>query len=227
MQARDYPLYHLLLAQIQRQRKENDAALASLQAAMDRSSKMQLSQSDKATAYLELFHVLMAKDKKDDAGELIRDALAEMRGSPQEGSLLLAHADYLLDNNELDVALEQLKLVPHSHTHYMKAHEKMADIYLNRLKDEQLYLNCYREIARQEPTLDNLSLLGDAYLALHQVEAAIAAYEEALKIEPRHSQLASKIGRALVLTHQYTKALNYYKDALKESSNHVCNLFLF
>lgn len=180
-----------------------------------------MNQSDKTSAYLELFHVLMAMDKKTDAGELIRDALTEMQGTSQEGSLLLAYADYLLDSNELDGALQQLKLVPQSHTHYMKAHEKMADIYLNRLKDEQLYLNCYREIARQEPTLDNLTLLGDAYLALHLVEAAIAAYEEALKMEPRHLQLASKIGKALVLTHQYTKALSYYKDALKESSNNV------
>lgn len=211
----------MLLAQIHRQRKENDAALASLQVAMNISSKIQMNQSDKTSAYLELFHVLMAMDKKTDAGELIRDALTEMQGTSQEGSLLLAYADYLLDSNELDGALQQLKLVPQSHTHYMKAHEKMADIYLNRLKDEQLYLNCYREIARQEPTLDNLTLLGDAYLALHLVEAAIAAYEEALKMEPRHLQLASKIGKALVLTHQYTKALSYYKDALKESSNNV------
>ena len=124
----------MLLAQIHRQRKENDAALASLQVAMNISSKIQMNQSDKTSAYLELFHVLMAMDKKTDAGELIRDALTEMQGTSQEGSLLLAYADYLLDSNELDGALQQLKLVPQSHTHYMKAHEKMADIYLNRLK---------------------------------------------------------------------------------------------
>ena len=177
---RDHPLYHLLNAHIQRSRKENEAALSSLEVSMNligmrpsstaaKRSKIQLSRSDRADLYLQLFHVLMALGKKEQAGEVIRDALDEMRGSSQEGLLLLAQVDYLLDNDDVDGALQQLKSLPRSHWQYMKAHEKMADIYLNRLKDEQLYLNCYREIARQEPTLDNLMLLGDAYLALHQV----------------------------------------------------------
>ena len=77
---------------------------------------------------------------------------------------------------------------------------------------------------RQQPTVRNLTLLGDAHLALHQVDLAVSAYEEALKMEPRHSQLAAKIGSALILTHQYTKALNYYKDALRDNTQ--ANSFL-
>lgn len=98
----------------------------------------------------------------------------------------------------------------------------MADIYLHRLQDEALYVQSYKEIVNQQPSVRNLSLLGDAYLALHKVDQAVIAYEEALKLEPRNSRLASKIGAALVLTHQYTKALNYYKDALRnnDSSGH-------
>lgn len=93
-----------------------------------------------------------------------------------------------------------------------------SDIYLNRLHDEALYLQCYRDIARQQPDVRNLTMLGDAHLALHQVDPAVVAYEEALKLEPRNSRLASKIGAALVLTHQYTKALNYYREALRDTS---------
>ena len=95
----------------------------------------------------------------------------------------------------------------------------MADIYLHRLHDEALYLQCYRDIVRELPTVRNLTLLGDAHLSLHQVDQAVSAYEEALKVEPRNFQLASKIGAALVLTHQYTKALNYYKDALRSDDS--------
>ena len=92
------------------------------------------------------------------------------------------------------------------------------------MQDESLYLQCYRDIVHYQPTVRNLTLLGDAHLALHQVDLAVAAYEEALKMEPRHSLLAGKIGSALILTHQYTKALNYYKDALRDSTQ--ANSFL-
>lgn len=127
-----------------------------------------------------------------------------------------------MNEGDIDGALLKLKSLPDSHPQHLKAREKMANIYLHRLHDEALYLQCYRDIVRQLPTVRNLTLLGDAHLALHQVDQAISAYEEALKLEPRNHKLASKIGAALVLTHQYTKALNYYKDALRsdDSSAH-------
>lgn len=127
-----------------------------------------------------------------------------------------------MDEDDIDGALLKLKSLPENHPQHLKAHEKMADIYLHRLHDEALYLQCYLDIVRQQPTVRNLVLLGDAHLALHQVDQAVTAYEEGLKLEPRNFRIASKIGAALVLTHQYTKALNYYKDALRseESSAH-------
>ena len=68
-QVRDRPLYHLLLAKVQRLRKEHEAALASLRVAMIQSGmrssgtgvkppKFPFGLQEKAAAYLELFHVL-------------------------------------------------------------------------------------------------------------------------------------------------------------------------
>jgi tetratricopeptide repeat protein 21B len=216
-QVRDHPLYHLLLARIQRlHKKDYEAALASLRNALVLSGMRPSSSGglkrppkahffslqEKATAYIELFHVLMASDKKAEAGHVIQEALQELRGTTQEGLVLLAQVDYLLNEDDIESALNRLRSLPASHPQYLKAHEKMALIYLHRLRDEHNYLKCYKEIARQQPNVANLTNLGDAHLVLHQADLAVSAYEEALKLEPRNSKLASKIGAALVLTHQ-------------------------
>lgn len=230
---RDHPLYHLLLARIQRQKNDMDAALASLRMAMVASGmrpsasnaslmkqvKGNFSQPEKATTYIELFQVLMAMGKKVEAGQVIEEALQELRNSSQEGLVLLAQVDYLLDKDDIESALNRLRSLPASHPQYLKAHQKIADIYLDRLHDERNYLKCYEEIARQEPNAIHLTMLGDAHLVLHQADLAVSAYEQALKLEPRNYGVASKIGAALVLTHQYTKALNYFKDALRDPAN--------
>lgn len=53
-------------------------------------SKYPFTLSEKAVTYLELFHVLMDSDKKEDAGQIIQEALHELRETPQEGVILLA-----------------------------------------------------------------------------------------------------------------------------------------
>lgn len=53
-------------------------------------SKYSFSIGEKASTYLELFHVLMDSGKKEDAGQVILEALQELQGTPQEGLILLA-----------------------------------------------------------------------------------------------------------------------------------------
>lgn len=97
--------YHLLLAKVQRQKKETDAALSSIRMAMILSgmrqssagvkrSKYPFSLGEKAATYLELFHVLMDCGKKEDAGQVIEEAFHELQGTPQEGLVLLAQVLY-------------------------------------------------------------------------------------------------------------------------------------
>lgn len=45
-------------------------------------------------------------------------------------------------------------------------------------------------------------------------DLAIEAYKQALRLNPRDSLLATKLGRAYVKTHQYAKAINYYCEAV-------------
>lgn len=93
--------YHLLLARIHRQRKENDAALSSIRTAMilsgmrpssagTKRSKFPFTVSEKASVYLELFHVLSSCGQKEEAGQVIQEAVHELQGTSQEGLIILA-----------------------------------------------------------------------------------------------------------------------------------------
>lgn len=82
------------------------------------------------------------------------------------------------------------------------------------------YLNFYfRQIVDKAPTPSSYVLLGDAYMAIQEPERALEIYEQAVKRNPRDSQLAAKMGQALQKTHQYGKAINYYKEAVKNEDN--------
>ena len=85
--------------------------------------------------------------------------------------------------------------------------------------DQRMFARCYKDLAKRNPGEQSQILLGDAYLKIMQPEDAIVAFEEALKLNPSNSALASKIGKALVLTHDYDRAVAYYEAALSHSPN--------
>lgn len=87
---------------MQRQKKEVDTALSSIRMAMILSgmrpssagvkrSKYPFNLGEKANTYLELFHILMDSGQKEDAGQVIQEAMRELQGTSQEGLILLAH----------------------------------------------------------------------------------------------------------------------------------------
>ena len=49
---------------------------------------------------------------------------------------------------------------------FIKAKEKMAEIYLHHRKDKRMYAQCYRQIVEKTPTAQTYILLGDAYMAI-------------------------------------------------------------
>lgn len=234
---RDWPAYHVLQARVHRHRADPESALSSLATAMSmagmrpssggriRTKGPPLNMEDKATVYLELFHTLLASGRKDEAGRIIDEASHQLKGSRYEGSIILAHVDYMVHDGDVEASLQQLQMIEASHPLYPVARSRMADIYLHQLRDERNYVRCFSDVARHQPTAANLTLLADAHVAVHQTDLAVATYEEALKLEPRNGVLATKIGSALIATHQYAKAINYYKDALRDPGNPVsCGL---
>ena len=85
--------------------------------------------------------------------------------------------------------------------------------------DKAAFAKCYRDLVTRNPGEQSQLLLGEAYLRIQQPEDAIEAFEEALKLNPSNSALASKIGKALVLTHDYERAVAYYEAALSHAPN--------
>ncbi len=127
----------MLLARVQRLRKENEAALGSLRLAMmlsgmrpssagSKRSKHPFTPAEKTVTYLELFYVMTAAGQKEEAGQVIQEALAELKGTSQEGLILLAQVDYFLNEDDIEGALLKLKSLPVSHPQYIKAREKMV-----------------------------------------------------------------------------------------------------
>ena len=104
----------MLLARVQRLRKENEAALGSLRLTMmlsgmrpssagTKRSKHPFTSAEKTATYLELFHVMTAAGQKEEAGQVILEALAELKGSSQEGLIILAQVDYLLIEGNIKI----------------------------------------------------------------------------------------------------------------------------
>ncbi|CAH3194049.1 unnamed protein product [Porites evermanni] len=145
----------------------------------------------------------------------MQDALEEFGGTPEEVRVQISNADLVLKNGDIEQALTILRQITPQQSYYIKAKEKMADIYLHHRKDKRLYASVYRELVDKNPSAHTCLLLGDAYMSIQEPEKAIEVYETALKKNPRDGALASKIGQALVKTHHYGKAINYYEAALK------------
>ncbi|RDD45285.1 Tetratricopeptide repeat protein 21B [Trichoplax sp. H2] len=227
---RDSPSYHLIKARILKKNNEYEEALKILKTAMNvsgvrksdsankKSKAPPISISDRASIFLELVEVHITLKQQPEAAKVMQDALHEFANTSEESRLNIANADLALGRGDIDQALSILRSITPSHPFYVKARERMADIYLNYRKDKRLYASCYRELAEQEANPQTYLLLGDAYMSIQEPEKAIDAFEAALRKNPHDASLVSKIGQALFKTHQYIKAVNYYETAIKSNN---------
>lgn len=55
----------------------------------------------------------------------------------------------------------------------------------------------------QHPGFETSLMLGEALMSIQEPEKAIKAFENALEINPKDSDLACRIAEALVTTHEY------------------------
>jgi len=225
-EVRNHPLYHLIKARVQKKMGHPDESVSTMRAAMNlpgvkkavaksQGKKVAISLNDRATVYLELVDAHMEAGQLHEATKVMQDALDEFQGTSEEVRVQISNADLVLKNGDKEQALAILRQITPEQSYYIKAKEKMAEIYLYHRKDKRLYASVYRELVDKNPSSHTCLLLGDAYMSIQEPEKAIEVYETALKRNPRDGALASKIGQALVKTHHYGKAINYYEAALK------------
>ncbi|XP_023227553.1 tetratricopeptide repeat protein 21B-like [Centruroides sculpturatus] len=225
---RDHIQFHLIKARIQKEQKQFEEALKTLQAGMivagikatsanKKKPKQEISVNDKVSLYLEIADTHRQLDQQHEAAKIMQDAINEFHGTPEEVRITVANADLALARGDVELALNVLRNIGSDQPYYLQAREKMADIYLNHRKDRRLFASCYREVVEKFPTVQSYLMLGDAYMNIQEPERAIEVYEQALKKNPRDSVLARKIGQALIKTHHYEKAVTYYKAAIKTS----------
>ncbi|KAF7708887.1 tetratricopeptide repeat protein 21B isoform X2 [Silurus meridionalis] len=176
-----------------------------------------ISRSERVSFFLELADALRLNGEQHEATKVIQDAMWQFKDTPEEVRVMIANVDLALAKDNIDAALNALGNIIPGEPIYIHAKEKMACIYLERLRNKRLYIACYREISKHLPGLYSTVLLGDAFMKIQEPDKAIKVYQEAVKMAPNDATLAKKIGQALVRTHQYDKAVNYYETALNTS----------
>lgn len=65
---------------------------------------------------------------------------------------------------DLKKALKMLKKVDASNPNFVEAKKKMAEIYLDELKDRKSYTRCYMEILDADATISNYKMVGSALM---------------------------------------------------------------
>ncbi|CAL4107788.1 unnamed protein product, partial [Meganyctiphanes norvegica] len=229
-EVREQPTYHLVRARVLKKQGQYEEAIKTLKACLNISNtrptttkgsrnKAEMTLPDRVSVFLELCDCYRLNNNPTEASNVMNQAMTEFQGTGEEVRLNIASADLALMRGETDHALAMLRAIGPEQTYYMQARDKMASIYLNHLKDKRMFASCYREVVEKNPTPQSFLLLGDAYMSIQEPDRAIEVYEQALKRNPRDSQLACRMGQALVKTHQYGKAINYYKDAIKSGNS--------
>uniref|UniRef100_A0A182WY98 Tetratricopeptide repeat protein 21B n=1 Tax=Anopheles quadriannulatus TaxID=34691 RepID=A0A182WY98_ANOQN len=248
---RENPMYHLLYGMIQKHQQQYEDALKSFTAAMGLcgisatvggggtplsastpakaaagSDGQQLNIADRLTLYLEVIETQQKLNQHTEALKLLELVSAEFGGTSEEGRLVLAMADFYLQQGNQTKAIELLKRMQPNQPYYVQAKTKMAYIYLHQRKDRLAFSQCFRELVANCPSASSYLMLGDAYMSIQEPDDAIKAYREAIRQSPHDALLASKLGRAYVRTHQYQKAIAYYQEAILHPENYPLKLDL-
>ena len=234
-QIRENPYFLMIKGEIELQSQDNEAALATLEAAYSlpivktgkpgrgkkadpKVASQMLSFTDKERCKL---HVLLAKayivnGRVTDAKNVMDEAIKNFSGTAEEGTVLMTNAELSVASGDIKKALSILKAVDKTSQYFVDAKKLMAEIYLTNLLDRRHYAQCYMELIEANPTYENYKLLGDAFMAVQEPEDAGEAYKQALQLNPSDSDLIRKIGNALIATHDYNQAMAFYEQLLQD-----------
>ncbi|XP_054721397.1 tetratricopeptide repeat protein 21B-like [Uloborus diversus] len=217
--------YLLIKAEIQKQQELLKDAIETLMFAksialsekpkMSQLQDRKISLAKRMNLYEELIQVFCDLHKFAEAKEAMKEADFLFRDTPEQDRLRFVCSYFALASNDIDAALKLLEEITPDKPCFLEAVQKRAEIYLKYKKNRIKFVNCYREAAKEKRSPETLNLLGDSYMKIEEPERALEAYEQALKLYPKDSDLARKIGTTLVKTHNYEKAVTYYKAAIK------------
>ncbi|XP_055237286.1 tetratricopeptide repeat protein 21A isoform X16 [Gorilla gorilla gorilla] len=224
-QVRDHPLYHLIKARALNKAGDYPEAIKTLKMVIKLPAlkkeegrkflRPSVQPSQRASILLELVEALRLNGELHEATKVMQDTINEFGGTPEENRITIANVDLVLSKGNVDVALNMLRNILPKQSCYMEAREKMANIYLQTLRDRRLYIRCYRELCEHLPGPHTSLLLGDALMSILEPEKALEVYDEAYRQNPHDASLASRIGQAYVKAHQYTEALDLQSRILK------------
>lgn len=68
----------------------------------------------------------------------------QFKDTPEEVRVMVANVDLVLAKDNIGAALSTLGNIMPSESIYIHAKKKMASIYLERLRNRNLYITCYR-----------------------------------------------------------------------------------
>ncbi|CAJ1365471.1 unnamed protein product [Effrenium voratum] len=213
---RSHPLYYLVKAEVLSAAGEVDQASKLLEQAMalpgvksdSKKSAVQLSQADRCSLFTLHVNLLTKLKQLDQASEVVKTAIAEFAGTPEEVKILVANSQLAIEKGEIDQALNMLRTMKPDHPQFAMAKAAMADIYLKHRKDKKAYARCYKAIVDHAPTVQNYLILGDALLSIQEPADAIIAFQQAMDIDSHKDPgLVRKIGKAMMQTHDYDRKL--------------------
>uniref|UniRef100_A0A1A9ZZ57 Tetratricopeptide repeat protein 21B n=1 Tax=Glossina pallidipes TaxID=7398 RepID=A0A1A9ZZ57_GLOPL len=231
---RENPLYNLLLGIAYRQQQQYKDAQKSFNAALhllhedpvqdSKNSSIKraevlngFSTSDEVTLYLELIGTLRDMggiQEMLESERLLECALEKFKDTSEEGRLKIAQAELMLQNSNVNKAIELLAAIKPGESYYVQAKTHLASIHLLHRKDRVAFATCFTEIVETSPESESYVMLGEAYMSIQEPDLAIEAYQKAFNLRPHDTHLAGKLGRAYVKSHQYNKAIAFYQQAL-------------
>ena len=91
-----------------------------------------------------VFFFLSFLHGQHEAAKVMQDAIWQFKETPEEMRVMVANVDLALAKDDVDTALSILQGIPPGKPSYAQAKEKMAYIYLERMRNKKLYVECYR-----------------------------------------------------------------------------------
>ena len=233
---RSVPLFRLVQASVRAQEDKVDEATAELESIVQlpefkqagategghgrmATDSLRLADDDIVSAFVVLAGMLSKHGRQKEARKVLANAKVMFAGTNQEVQVLIASSQLAVERNDFDSAIRMLDKINEDSPTFLRAQLIKAEILLNNSRDKEGFTKCYQELVDRNPTTDTYSLLGEAYLRILNPEAAVSAFREAFRRDPRNISLRARIGKALVATHEYHQAIDFYESSLRDMGN--------